>query len=90
MANRERKAVNVTMPLRILGLILVKEIFDFVYLACRGIFKDNEYKWILVGCGVLLTLMAYLIFRVTGFKYPIACATLTSCPWLVIYDIKRN
>ena len=78
------------MLLKILGLIIVKEILDFIYLGCRGFVKDNRNRWVLVGYGGILTLVAYLIFVKVGAKHPIVCTLFTSCPWVMVYDMIRN
>ena len=86
----KRKEINEVMLLKVIGLIAVKEIFNIIYLVCREILETGRRRWTLAGCGCLMTLLIYLIFRTTGYKHPIVCTALTSCPWAAIYDIIRK
>lgn len=77
------------MLLKILLLIIVKEVTQTIYWICRGFWQDNRkmHKWILAGCSSILTLIAYVIFWKCGFKYPIVWTVLASCMWSTLSDL---
>lgn len=91
MLPREKrtKEPDVTMLLKILLLIIVKEVIYTLYWICKGLCRDNRKrnKWLLAGYSGVSTLAAYLIFGKCGFKYPVIWSVLTSCLWAMMYDV---